>query len=142
MTIGDKIKNYRKLAGLTQKQLAEKCELAEITIRQYESDKRQPRIEQLCKISDALGIISTDLLDDVRPKGTRWTPFLMKALERIGCRLAWDEDDAMIWIEMPNGGLEVTESDLIDLEHSTTSFLRFKLEELKNNHPKDFRPRR
>ena len=55
-TVGWKIKMYRKLRGLTQSQLAEKSGVAAISIRQYETDQRQPRIEQLQKIADALGV--------------------------------------------------------------------------------------
>ena len=44
MSIGENIKNIRMQKGLTQKQLAEKSGVAEITIRQYESDKREPKI--------------------------------------------------------------------------------------------------
>ena len=56
MAIGDRIKEQRKNYGLTQKQLAEKIGVAEITIRQYELGKRQPRIEQLHAIASALGV--------------------------------------------------------------------------------------
>lgn len=65
MTIGKNIQNARKEAGYTQKQLAEKCGVAEITIRQYELDKRQPRLEQLRKIADSLNITTKQLLKDV-----------------------------------------------------------------------------
>lgn len=64
MTMEDRIKTCRKKAGFTQKQLAEKCGMAEITIRQYESGKRQPRIEQLRRIAAALGVYISDLVDD------------------------------------------------------------------------------
>ena len=56
MTIGEQIKTFRKKIGFTQKQLAERCEVAEITIRQYEANKRQPRIEQLQKIASVLEV--------------------------------------------------------------------------------------
>lgn len=61
MTIGENIKAMRKLSSLTQKQLAEKCGLAEITIRQYESGKREPKIETILKISKALDVPITEL---------------------------------------------------------------------------------
>ena len=64
MTIGEKIKEFRKKAGFTQKQLASKCGVAEITIRQYESGKRQPRIEQLQIISKALNMYLFEFMDD------------------------------------------------------------------------------
>lgn len=64
MTIGERIKKFRKEAGFTQKQLATKCGVAEITIRQYESGKRQPRYEQLQIIAKALDMHLFDFLDD------------------------------------------------------------------------------
>lgn len=56
MTIGQKIQNFRKEKGYTQKQLAEKCGVATGTIQQYELNKREPRQEQLRKIADALEV--------------------------------------------------------------------------------------
>ncbi len=56
MTIGQKIQNFRKEKGYTQKQLAEKCGMATGTIQQYELNKREPRQEQLRKIADALEV--------------------------------------------------------------------------------------
>ena len=55
-SVGGKIKAARKDIGLTQDQLAQKSGVATITIRQYETGKRQPRLEQLQKIADALEI--------------------------------------------------------------------------------------
>lgn len=72
--IGEKIKEKRKEAGLTQSQLAELSGVASITIRQYESGKRQPRLEKLQKIANVFGIsisdligfpIEKDILDDI-----------------------------------------------------------------------------
>lgn len=56
MSLGEKIQQARKEAALTQAQLAEKCGLAAITIQQYERDKRQPRLEQLVDIANALHV--------------------------------------------------------------------------------------
>ena len=68
MTIGENIKNYRNKAGLTQRELGEKCGCATGTIQQYELGKRQPRIEQLRKIATALGVNISNLVVD-------WTVF-------------------------------------------------------------------
>lgn len=53
MTVGERIKEARKAAGLTQEKLAKMCGLATVTIRQYESDKRRPNYKQLENIADA-----------------------------------------------------------------------------------------
>ena len=59
MSIADNIRNARKDAGLTQKELAKRCTFAEITIRQYETGKRSDR---LVKIADALGVTVNHLI--------------------------------------------------------------------------------
>lgn len=142
MTVGERIRVYRKIAGLTQKQLGELSETSETTIKQYETGKRQPRIEQLQKIAPVLKMSVSDLLGAAQHNKYFWSSYLEDKLKQIGCRLSWDEDNAMLWIEMPDGTLEVTETDLKRLEDETVSFLQFKLEELKKKNPKDFRPRK
>ena len=56
--IGTEIKKYRKLAGLTQEQLAEKCGLkGKYIISMYERGTRLPTLDKtLPKICDVLGI--------------------------------------------------------------------------------------
>lgn len=62
MIYGSLIKKARSRAQLTQEQLAKRCGLATITIRQYESGKREPRKEQLEKIAKALEIPFYELM--------------------------------------------------------------------------------
>ena len=64
MTIGERIKYYRLQKGLTQKELATMIGVAEITIRQYESNKREPKKENVYKLMDALSLNIYQLLDD------------------------------------------------------------------------------
>lgn len=63
MTVGEKIKAARLNKGLTQAELAIKCDLATITIRQYENGNRTPRPDQLAKIAISLGIPISELWD-------------------------------------------------------------------------------
>ena len=62
MSYGSKVKAARKMAGLTQAQLAEKCNMATITIQQYERGVREPRFEQLKRIAKALDVSVLHLL--------------------------------------------------------------------------------
>lgn len=64
MTLGERIKNIRKSKGITQQQLAKSCNFALVTIRQYESGARTPRIEQLKIIANALDVELYDLISD------------------------------------------------------------------------------
>lgn len=60
MTVGDRIKTARIAAGLTQKELAEKCGLATGTIQQYELNKRIPKnkdiVERLANTLNVPGV--------------------------------------------------------------------------------------
>jgi len=61
--LGDKIRKYRTARGLTQKELGEKCQLNESTIRNYELGNRYPDEVTLHTIADALGIDQHALAD-------------------------------------------------------------------------------
>lgn len=57
------IRFYRQKAGLTQQQLADKLGVSQQYIGNYESGKRQPKIQTLQKIADALGVDVFSLAD-------------------------------------------------------------------------------
>lgn len=54
--IGEKIREIRKKANLTQKDLAKLSGIAAITIRKYENNERNPKKEQIEKIAKALKV--------------------------------------------------------------------------------------
>ena len=70
--IGERIKEARKAAKLTQKELAELAGTAEMTISQYERGIRQPKIGQLQRIASALDVDISNLLqlDFSKPRTT------------------------------------------------------------------------
>lgn len=61
MTTGERIKAARKAAGMTQKELGERLGLAFQSVAQWENDLRNPKIETLQRIADALGVHIFDL---------------------------------------------------------------------------------
>ena len=63
MTIGEKIKKARTDAKITQKELAEKCGMADSAIRKYESGKVTPKLDTIAKIARAMGLYAGDLVD-------------------------------------------------------------------------------
>lgn len=64
MTIGEKIKEARKSAGLTQEQLAEKLMVSRQAITKWESDKGIPDISNLKAISSLLNVSIDYLLEN------------------------------------------------------------------------------
>lgn len=65
MTTGERIKEARKRAGLTQKELADKLGVQFQNISSLERDERNPKLETLEKIAAALSIRVFDLMDPI-----------------------------------------------------------------------------
>lgn len=84
-TFGEKLRQLRLGAGLTQDALAQKCGMAKQSISRYEKSDREPNIRTAKTIADALGVPlaslvpTKDLVEDVRksPKGEQHDILLM-----------------------------------------------------------------
>lgn len=59
--VGERIREFRKQAGLNQDQLAELSSLNRVTVAKYESGKVEPGAKALSRIADALEV-SVDVL--------------------------------------------------------------------------------
>lgn len=68
MAIGEQIKKLRKQQHMTQKQLAKESGIAEITIRQYEAGKYNPKPDAVMKLCVGLNCKITDIIDDETQK--------------------------------------------------------------------------
>ena len=60
--IGNRIKEYRKSKGITQKELALRAEIPYSTYSNYENNNREPNREQLQKIATALDVPLYELM--------------------------------------------------------------------------------
>lgn len=74
MNVGEKIKYYRELRGLSQQQLAEFSGIPLGTLKKYEIGNRNPKQEPLQRIANALHIsissfhdINLQTIGDVAP---------------------------------------------------------------------------
>lgn len=64
MNVGENIKIHRKNKGLTQKQLADKIGVSEITVRRYEKNNNIPNVAIIDKFAAALEVSVFELLDN------------------------------------------------------------------------------
>lgn len=65
MSIGNNIRNIRKEKGMTLQQIADIIGCSPQLISQYESGKRQPKLETKKKIADALGCEVSDIDESI-----------------------------------------------------------------------------
>ena len=63
--LGDKIRNYRKQAGFTQEQLAEKADLHHNFIGEVERGNMEISLTSMLKIAKALKVKVRDLVDEL-----------------------------------------------------------------------------
>jgi len=87
MSIGESIKKHRKLAGLTQLQLAEKASMSRSYVADIERNRYNPSVDTLRTIATALNIDPAQLLSDNDPPyyelNARDERDIAKDLERI-----------------------------------------------------------
>ena len=65
MNIGKRIKQARKKANITQKELGKLVDMSHQQIAQYENNSRNPKFETLNKIAEALNVGVWDLYDEL-----------------------------------------------------------------------------
>lgn len=140
MSIGENIRRIRIEKNMTQKELGDKLGgISQQQIGRWETGKANPKIETLIKIASILGVPVSYLNDSLGwLKEPKYMP-LEKKLEQIGYTLG-ENEDGYLWINYPDGTLEITMDELSSLESDTDSYLAFKLEALKKKNAKDFRP--
>lgn len=64
MTLGEKLKEARKQAGLSQEQLSEKLGISRSAVAKWETDKGMPDIDNLKILSQLLGVSIDYLVDN------------------------------------------------------------------------------
>lgn len=92
MTFGDRVRTYRKAKGLTQEALAKAIGVSKTTITGYELGYREPDVEKIKLLSDALGVTGDDLLNTGFSK-TKKAP----SLSDEAMRMARDYDKLDNW---------------------------------------------
>lgn len=151
INISKNIKYYRKLKGLTQKQLGANIHKSEISIRKYESGKGNIPMSTFFDITRYFNLNIVDLLknengtiseieqeiyEDLKEfdisfsNNTDTSDYLEQYIKTLGYEIDGDESEGYLVINTPEGTYEITEDDITDLTNTTKSFILFKLQEI------------
>lgn len=91
MTVGERIKEYRKLRGLSQVELAELIHVSQRTISSWEVGRTEPNMGAIEMLSAVLSCRKTDLIgDDATPQKLTDEEIRLISLFRL---LGKDEQD-------------------------------------------------
>ncbi len=102
MTFGEKLREARKAAGLSQEQFAEKMSVSRSAVAKWESDKGLPDVNNLKVMAQLLGVTIDYLLDDDEKLNLSETkePIDLESFEKTG--KARDKKDAAVLAKFPN----------------------------------------
>ncbi len=70
-SLGTRVTKLRRELDISQKELAQKCNITEASLSRYENDLREPKGEIIVKLSNALNVTTDYLLgrtDERKPK--------------------------------------------------------------------------
>lgn len=94
------IKKYRKARKLTMEQLSEKSGINLSTLKKYETDNRNPKLEQLSKIAEALEVSVFEFLD-IEVNSVNDIISLVNKMN-IATDIDWDIDNDKVCISFRN----------------------------------------
>ena len=94
------IKKYRKARKLTMEQLSEKSGINLSTLKKYETDNRNPKLEQLSKIAEALEVSVFEFLD-IKVKSVNDIISLVNKMN-IATHIDWDINNDKVCISFKN----------------------------------------
>ena len=140
--LGERIREARKRASMTQEELASKIGVKRSVISKYETGAIDPTTSQLQQIASALNV-PIDFFFSPTPisKGEyRWAEDLEAKLQCIGITVEGTSDASKIWFNLPDGILETSFEELELLDQRTDSYLQFLLLELRQTNAHKFIP--
>lgn len=140
MTVGERIREYRKKSGLTQKELGEKLGVSNVHIGQYERGLRNPRLPQLKKIADALNIpfelLVSDKVEALVDTSRQIDPSIIDAftqgefeekLSHIGYSLKANGDDSFYCFTRSGEQFSIMQEEINLIDEQVNNYLRFLL---------------
>lgn len=134
MEIGENIKKFRNIKGLTQKQLAKELKVTPITIQNYENNRRKPDFVVLndiagildCKLYDLLGVEN----EGTNIKENSQSYYLEQYIHALGYEINPKLESGYLTLKSKNGEYDITQDDINNLENNSKSFIEYNLYEI------------
>ena len=131
MSIGDNIKEFRKLQNLTQVELAKKSNISRSYLADIEKDRYNASVDTLKSIAKALNISLNMILDDAESREEKEYIF-EQYLSTLGIEVIYDDKKMQLTLNTSNGECTISADDLNNLQNNIDSFIKFKVSELIN----------
>lgn len=137
--IGNRIRKFRSEKGMTQKEMSELTGIPYSTYSNYENNNREPGIEQLGKIADALDIPIAELMGLTYKENIMDIDDVFKFYESLGyiVKAIDDTNYSLISRDITNHiKLTLSWNELQRIKEDTWKYLKFTLNDKLNEFPK------
>lgn len=117
MGFGANLVAIRKSKGMTRKELAEALEIPYTTLRNYETDQREPGHKFLIQLSKLFGVSIDELVGNVSPE-TKKAPGTPESAPREQTFISLDKSNSLlIALGLIREGQQLSDEDLAFLTH-------------------------
>ncbi|MCI8582708.1 MAG: helix-turn-helix transcriptional regulator [Dorea sp.] len=130
--IGNRLRELRTKKGFTQKEISELAGIPYSTYSNYENNNREPSLEQLKKIADALEIKILDILDIneyIEQTRLEKEDSLLNYLYKLGIEIESIDGYSYI-VKYKKKKYVIKDSDYEKLVYSISAFTKFTLDNL------------
>ncbi len=137
--VGNRIRKFRSEKGMTQKEMSELTGIPYSTYSNYENNNREPSIEQLGKIADALDISIAELMGLTYKENIMDINDVFKFYDSLGYIVKSLDDTNYILISRDiTNHIKLTLSwdELQEIKDDTWKYLKFSLNNKLNDFPK------
>lgn len=132
MSIGEKIRELRKLNKLTQAELAKKSNISRSYLADVERDRYNVSLDTLQSIAKALNASMNLFFDCDAPEIKSKDYYFEQYLDRLGFKTIYDEEGYLI-LDTSYAQYEISPEDLENLQSSVESFIKFKISEITSD---------
>lgn len=138
------IKNRRIELGLTMLEVSKAVGVSEATVSRWESGNiENMKLDKVSLLAKVLKLPPSVIMgwEELETEAkNNYDRFLFEEqLKQLGCSIGFYEEDAYLWINYPDGTLEITMAQLNELINSSKYYLKFQLEEFKQKNINSFR---
>jgi transcriptional regulator with XRE-family HTH domain len=131
MSIGDNIKEFRKLEKLTQVELAKKSNISRSYLADIEKDRYNASVDTLKSIAKALNVSLNMILNDAKSREEKEHIF-EQYLSSLDIKVIYDDKKMQLALNTSNDECIISADDLNTLQDNIDSYIKFKVSELIN----------
>ncbi len=137
--ISKRLKKTRNDLGLTLQELAEHSGISKSSLQRYEKgDVDKMPLSKITELAKSLKVTPSYLIGmESKDLGYEYFKNLLGLLDEFGYKIEYEGEDDKYKLKDSNSATDLSIEEIKDLKDSVSSFLRFRIDEIKKKHSMD-----